>query len=94
MVLPEIKTKLRLIQHLDIDESIQANQTLISIFTPNTMFKKTLLVYFESITYVEILSTKKSDFVVRILVPDYKMKAMVSDLHYFCRDLSKEAVAL
>lgn len=80
MLLPEIKTKLRLVHATDVIESILPNQTLISIFMPSDQWFDLFSDGVAALTFATILESDNNQQ-LRVMVPDYKMTAVLTQLH-------------
>lgn len=92
MVVPEIKTKLKLLNDMNIADNIMPNQTLISIFMPNNELLQTLYDFIETFSYAAVLSSSSEKDILRVLVPDYKMTPLMTEIYQHSKQLSKDKV--
>ena len=81
MLLPEIKTKLKLVNRSDAIEDILPNQTLVTVFLPSQAWHKVFSHALSEILYATTMVSEENNHVLRVLVPDYKMTFVLTNLY-------------
>lgn len=92
MLLPEIKTKLKLVNHSEAIEDILPNQTLVTVFLPSHAWHEVFSYVLGEISYATIMVSKENNHVLRMLVPDYKMTCVLSKLYQIAQASLEGAV--
>ncbi|MDG2347898.1 MAG: hypothetical protein P8L77_00325, partial [Gammaproteobacteria bacterium] len=92
MLLPEIKTKLKLVNLSGAIEDILPNQTLVTVFLPSQAWYKVFFDTLSEILYATTMVSKENNYVLRVLVPDYKMTFVLTNLYQMTQVSLERAV--